>query len=380
MGRAWVNRSDLRAALSHPNVAGFLRVIRQGESSQDEAAYSIQYGGKHFAAPPWAHPREKVTAGRWTSTAAGAYQFLAGTWDGLVARYQFPDFSPGCQDMAAVALIHGRKALDDVQAGRFEAAIAKCGKEWASLPGSPYGQPVMTMEEARSVYERWGGRYVAPAASTAAFNPDTLDTEHYEGLEPNVHTPQAKAKEAPMAFPLIPLITAFGPQLLQLIPQLGALFGSGSDVQVRNVQAATLAVDAIVKATDSPNLQAAIERMQDDPEAARAARGAVAEVMALVEVGGGIVEARKAAAAYADSEWWRMLAVPQTWIALLLLGLVYIAMGNVTGLFGFQGWTPEIRSNIVFAVVGVAIGSVSGFYFGTSQGSQRKTDILAGKE
>lgn len=372
-----MNRNDLRAALSHPNVVAFLRVIRQGESSQDEAAYSIQYGGKHFAAPPWAHPREKVSAGRWTSTAAGAYQFLAGTWDGLVARYQFPDFSPGCQDMAAVALIHGRKALEDVQAGRFEAAIAKCGKEWASLPGSPYGQPVMTMDEAREVYERWGGRFDAPTESAAAFNPDTLDTEHYDGLEPNVHTPQAKAKESTMAFPLIPLITAFGPQLLQLIPQLGALFGSGSDVQVRNVQAATMAVDAIVKATDSPNLQAAIERMQDDPEVAKAARGAVAEVMALVEVGGGgIAAAREAAASPEQVPPWMN---PAVWIAILVLPLVYIAALAVLLGVGGQTFSEDVKAVVVTALFTGALGAITGFFLGSSLGSQRKTAML-GKE
>lgn len=90
--------------------------------------------------------------------------------------------------------------------------------------------------------------------------------------------------------------------------------------------------------------------------------------------------ARKAAEVYNTSEWWRGLVTPQTWFAFLLLGLVYLAMGNVTGIFGFQGWTPELRSNVVFAIVGVAIGSVSGYYFGTSQGSQRKTDLLAHKE
>jgi len=37
-----------------------------------------------------------------------------------------------------------------VKAGRFDAAVAKCAKEWASLPGSPYGQPVKTLDQARA--------------------------------------------------------------------------------------------------------------------------------------------------------------------------------------------------------------------------------------
>ena len=88
-------------------------------------------------------------------------------------NYGFADFSPMNQDLGAVALILGRKALDDVIAGRFEQAVIKCNREWASLPGSPYGQPVVTMAKARQVYEAFGGQYSdAPAPSDPIINFD----------------------------------------------------------------------------------------------------------------------------------------------------------------------------------------------------------------
>ena len=44
-----------------------------------------------------------------------------------------------------------------MRAGRIEAAIAKCNREWASLPGSPYGQPTRTMAQALATYDAAGG-------------------------------------------------------------------------------------------------------------------------------------------------------------------------------------------------------------------------------
>jgi muramidase (phage lysozyme) len=144
--------------LTLSNVIAFLRVIRAGETSQQPDAYRMMFGGSHFNAPPWEHPRQAITIGKLTSTAAGAYQFLSRTWTVLQASYKFDDFSPMNQDKAAVALIAGRGALQDVIDGRFQAAIKKCAKEWASLPGSPYGQPTRDLAQALETYSAFGGQ------------------------------------------------------------------------------------------------------------------------------------------------------------------------------------------------------------------------------
>lgn len=139
------------------NVKAFLLMIRTCEGTAGDNGYSMLFGGKLFSSYAQ-HPNVKVPYKDTYSTAAGAYQILYGTWlkcqaavDGLT------DFSPANQDKAAVYLISGRNALEDVKAGRFAIAVSKCSKEWASLPGSPYGQPVKTLVQAQSYYINAGG-------------------------------------------------------------------------------------------------------------------------------------------------------------------------------------------------------------------------------
>lgn len=151
-----------RSALSNPNVQALLRVIRAGEGTSDEGGYRRLFGGGTFASFA-DHPRIVVKRSGLTSTAAGAYQFLSSSWDETKRIMSLPDFSPASQDFAAVGRIAARGALDDVIAGRFDAAIKKIGREWASMPGSPYGQPTISLDRARSIYASAGGDHNALA-------------------------------------------------------------------------------------------------------------------------------------------------------------------------------------------------------------------------
>ena len=101
--------ADLRqlcadALASSGNLRAFLAVIRAGEGTADADGYRRHYGGSHFDSYA-DHPRKVITAGRWTSSAAGAYQFLSRTWDECAKALALPDFSPASQDLAAVFLI-----------------------------------------------------------------------------------------------------------------------------------------------------------------------------------------------------------------------------------------------------------------------------------
>lgn len=145
-----------RSALSNPNVQALLRVIRAGEGTSDEGGYRRLFGGGTFASFA-DHPRTVVKKGGYTSTAAGAYQALASSWDETARIMGLPDFSPRNQDLFALGRIAARGALDDAIAGRLEAAVRKIAREWASLPGSPYGQPTISMDRARSIYASAGG-------------------------------------------------------------------------------------------------------------------------------------------------------------------------------------------------------------------------------
>jgi muramidase (phage lysozyme) len=149
-----------QSTLQNPNMQAFLALIRTGEGTTGPNGYNTLYGGRLFSGYA-DHPPGAVTAGRYTSTAAGAYQILQKTWDEIKAQYNLPDFSPQSQDIAAIALISRRGALDDVLSGNFTSAINKCNKEWASLPGSPYGQPTLTFADAADILAKAGGTQTA---------------------------------------------------------------------------------------------------------------------------------------------------------------------------------------------------------------------------
>ncbi|WP_232551649.1 glycoside hydrolase family 104 protein [Klebsiella pneumoniae] len=99
------------------------------------------------------HPNTRHEANGVVSTAAGAYQFLYGTWRNLQRRYSFSDFSQSNQDLGCIALIAGRKALDAVMQDKISEAIHLCRIEWASLPGSPHGQPTANKKMIMEKYE-----------------------------------------------------------------------------------------------------------------------------------------------------------------------------------------------------------------------------------
>lgn len=149
---ARVNPADL----NNSNVQALLRVIRTAEGTAGPNGYRTLFGGKLFNSFE-DHPRITVKASGYTSSAAGAYQFLISSWDETKRVMNLPDFSPASQDLGALGRIAARGALDDVKAGRFESAIKKISREWASMPGSPYGQPVITWERARAIYASAGG-------------------------------------------------------------------------------------------------------------------------------------------------------------------------------------------------------------------------------
>lgn len=144
------------AIVADRNVQAFLRVIRRGEGTADAGGYSRIFGGSTFEGYA-DHPRRTVKASGYTSSAAGAYQALASTWDETKRIMALQDFSPRSQDRFAVGRIAARGALGDVIAGRFEDAVRKCAKEWASLPFSPYGQPVISMAVATQTFIANGG-------------------------------------------------------------------------------------------------------------------------------------------------------------------------------------------------------------------------------
>jgi muramidase (phage lysozyme) len=131
-----------------PEGRALLDVIASSESGGKDA-YRKMYGGGLFSSFA-DHPRIRhlirsgPNAGR-TSSAAGRYQFLSGTWDRMAKKLGLTDFSPASQDKAAwqlAAEAYRRNTGGDLAAALKSGdpnVIAGVGRalrgEWTSLPG-----------------------------------------------------------------------------------------------------------------------------------------------------------------------------------------------------------------------------------------------------
>jgi lysozyme len=176
--------------------------------------------------------------------------------------------------------------------------------------------------------------------------------------------------------PMAPVLAALLPSLVSLLPELGKLFGSGSAVSERNVQAAGKVAEVVIAATQAPNLQGAIEAMERDPDARNAARIAVQAVWyELSESGGGGIDgARKTALAVTAAGDWRSLGFGVT---LALLALLIVGGGGymLWSLIHDPATTPEQRGMLIGALVAL-IGSPVAFFFGSSVSSRAKDSAL----
>lgn len=136
-------RKQLEQALQNPNVRKFLDLISYTEGTQGNGYRTAFGGGKlsHLNDHPRYLKSFRQTDGKSNKTsAAGRYQFVSKTWDGVARQYGLRDFSPQNQDLGAVALLFQRGAIPALLKGDYQTAIKKTGDEWASLPSSNYKQ------------------------------------------------------------------------------------------------------------------------------------------------------------------------------------------------------------------------------------------------
>ena len=141
-----------------PERRALLNTIRFAEGTWKDGrdlGYKILYGGGQFADLS-RHP-DRVVVKRYSSAAAGAYQFLPTTWQQVASELKLSSFEPKHQDQAALRLIERRGALEEVDRnGLTKTAMHRLAPEWASFPThrglSAYGQPVKSHVELAKFY------------------------------------------------------------------------------------------------------------------------------------------------------------------------------------------------------------------------------------
>ncbi len=112
------------------------------------------------------HPDVKHCSGNLCSDAAGRYQFLFSTWQGL----GFSTFYPDNQDRGAMKLVRDKRHAvvptdRALTHDEFVQVMGTCNTktgaglalEWASLPPGCYGQPSRTMAQAWAIYQGFAG-------------------------------------------------------------------------------------------------------------------------------------------------------------------------------------------------------------------------------
>lgn len=207
------------------------------------------------------------------------------------------------------------------------------------------------------------------AAAEARPAPDVSDFINPAAVAADTITP----KETTMA----PFIAAVLPALLDLVPKLGTLFASGSEVSDRNLKAAQVVVDAAKAAIGAKNEQDLLEQIQGSPEAAAAVRQAIeTKWYEITEVGGGIAAARAANERYLEPGVQGFWHNPAFWVTSTLLLMPFMLLVDVLFVHP-DSYSGELRVQIVTAVLTI-IGVVGAYWLGTSFSSQRKTELQAG--
>ena len=194
-------------------------------------------------------------------------------------------------------------------------------------------------------------------------------------------------KEKPMPLPILALVSAFGPLIAEMIPQVAKLFDRKAETPEK-IAAAQKVIETITAASGSAGVDEAVSKMQSSPEVLATVKAAVLTEPAIssiltTEIGGGIAGARDADRATMTSEkpFWKTSAV--FWISMIMLPMVYWYVGSsVVGgveipsewpwyaalplkLFG-AAWDSGARVGLANLIVGLILGGICGVYYGIS--------------
>lgn len=167
-----------------PEGQRLLKTIRFAEGTAGPKGYQTMFGGGTFSDLS-RHPDRVIRSGGYASAAAGAYQFLPGTWQSQASRLGLKGFGPAEQDIAALALARNRLmdigGLETVRKeGLSQRVAAALALEWASFPTesgrSYYGQPVKSLSALQKYYGSAPGVMAPQSVAVASAGPQ-ISTE-----------------------------------------------------------------------------------------------------------------------------------------------------------------------------------------------------------
>lgn len=169
----------------------------------------------------------------------------------------------------------------------------------------------------------------------------------------------------PKGQPMAPFLALALPYLFDAVPKLLKTFtDDGVTVPQRNEQAIQIAVDVAKQALGAQNEQQLVDTLKVDPEAPAKVRTAIDASWAMITDASGAPEARKADAEFV-ARGEPVYKSPSFLISIALLPVLYMVVGAVVGLFG-QPFSDDVRSAIANGVVGLILGGLSGYYWGST--------------
>lgn len=176
---------------------------------------------------------------------------------------------------------------------------------------------------------------------------------------------------------LISLITAFGPSLAELIPQIAKMMKPDSISSAKDAANVSKVLDVITQAAGTPNVQAAVEAMQASPELTQTVTTAIVndpQIQQIIEVGtGGIVAARASnLQAQGDRPFWYN---PAFWISLTLLAMPFMLLVDCFYVHPDK-YQESIRTQIVTGVL-LIISMVGAYWLGTLAAARKPGDVVA---
>lgn len=172
---------------------------------------------------------------------------------------------------------------------------------------------------------------------------------------------------------MAPFLAAAVPALISALPEFARIFAK-PDVAERNVEAAVKASEIIMTATGTSNVQAAVEKIEADPEIAASANEALRMSRAdLMDAMQKAWEADEKSVADARDFYRNEKPVLGQWHFVHLLSALLVIVGSLfAGFVIFTSDDPGERAMVLQVILMTGFVSVIAFWLGSSRSSQVK--------